>query len=269
MLNSNLIHVDFKKPQLVSGQDRILLRSVWEQLKSSRSYSNWVDYSLKPFEINTDYGVLNKIVQKGLHPESSSGRPTIEHWVTINAAKEICMMSRTEEGKKVRQYFIECERLVYENNLSHQLTAIPEIMTIEFLAKTLDMARRLEAERDHAIKTKAEISDKKTATAMATASHAVRQKNKALHLVDLKEKEIVNLKEQLGEGEDWATAIVVLARYPKLRQSCTETRLGALLSRKSRELGYEIKRKKSPLYPSGVGIYHKNVIEAVRKQLLG
>lgn len=50
-------------------------------------------------------------------------------------------------------------------------------------------------ERDHAIATKAQISDKKTATAMATASSAVRTANK--------------LKQQLGRCVDYACVLAV------------------------------------------------------------
>lgn len=57
-------------------------------------------------------------------------------------------------------------------------------------------AKRLACkERDHAIETKAHISDKKTATAMATAS--------------VKSKEAEKLKEQLGESKNYASVKAV------------------------------------------------------------
>ena len=61
---------------------------------------------------------------------------------------------------------------------------------LEFEAKLVAIE-----ERDHAVKTKMQISDKKTATAMATASAAVRETNK--------------LKEQLGFCSKQATVIAV------------------------------------------------------------
>ena len=42
--------------------------------------------------------------------ESTGGRPSIDHQLTINMAKEICMIQRTPKGKECRQYFLEIER---------------------------------------------------------------------------------------------------------------------------------------------------------------
>ena len=42
--------------------------------------------------------------------ESTGGRPALDHRMTIEMAKEICMLQRTDRGKQARQYFIECER---------------------------------------------------------------------------------------------------------------------------------------------------------------
>ena len=41
--------------------------------------------------------------------ESTGGRPATDHQLTINMAKELCMIQRNEIGKKFRQYFIEVE----------------------------------------------------------------------------------------------------------------------------------------------------------------
>lgn len=38
------------------------------------------------------------------------GRPQQDHIISLDMAKEISMIQRTERGKQARQYFIECER---------------------------------------------------------------------------------------------------------------------------------------------------------------
>lgn len=42
--------------------------------------------------------------------ESTGGRPSTDHQLTLEMAKEICMIQRNEKGKQVRQYFIALEQ---------------------------------------------------------------------------------------------------------------------------------------------------------------
>lgn len=41
--------------------------------------------------------------------ESTGGRPSTDHQLTIPMAKELCMLQRTDKGKQMRQYFIAVE----------------------------------------------------------------------------------------------------------------------------------------------------------------
>lgn len=42
--------------------------------------------------------------------ESTGGRPSTDYEITVDMAKEICMIQRTEKGKQCRQYFIDLEK---------------------------------------------------------------------------------------------------------------------------------------------------------------
>lgn len=55
-----------------------------------------------------------------------------DHQMTINMAKEICMLSKTERGKQARQYFIKCEQAWNE----------PQAV----MARALQMSQRVLAE---------------------------------------------------------------------------------------------------------------------------
>ena len=91
---------------------------------------------------------------------------------------------------------------------------------------------RIEAER-----TKAMIGDKKVATAMATASHAVRRADKA--------------ENQIGMGKTvrQVKAVPWVKQYFKT-DTKTLSQIGKELSKISRELGYEIVKIPSPEYGS-------------------
>lgn len=57
------------------------------------------------FDGEKDYRqVSDKIVQNPL-----GGRPAADHILTLNMAKEICMLQRTEQGRTVRKYLISKE----------------------------------------------------------------------------------------------------------------------------------------------------------------
>ena len=55
------------------------------------------------FTENEDfYSILSKT--------SDGGRPSVDHQLTIDMAKELCMIQRTDIGRSIRQYFIRVEK---------------------------------------------------------------------------------------------------------------------------------------------------------------
>lgn len=107
--------------------------------------------------------------------ESTGGRPPKEYVLSLDMAKQLAMVERTPQGKMARQYFIECERRAMAS-----MPTIPSTLP-QALRLAADMAEQkqiAEAERDEAIRTKAQIGNKREATAMATASAATREANR-------------------------------------------------------------------------------------------
>jgi phage anti-repressor protein len=99
----------------------------------------WVDYSLKEnavkmlkatFTENEDYIVdpfSSSLTKKPQGAGSGSvGRPQINYFISIDCLKLIGMMAKSTEGKKVREYFLDCERELKAINKALDITPTPE-----------------------------------------------------------------------------------------------------------------------------------------------
>ena len=95
------------------GVQAVMGRDLHAFLEVKSNYREWfprmVDYG---FEEGKDYASKNRRVQDSLGRE----REATDHVISLDMAKEISMIQRTDKGKQARQYFIECERLAREEH---------------------------------------------------------------------------------------------------------------------------------------------------------
>ncbi len=90
------VHYDSADRPTVSG------RELYEALKIETPYKKW-------FDRMTEYGFSENSDFWTILSESTGGRPSTDHQITIPMAKELCMLQRTDKGKQMRQYFIVVE----------------------------------------------------------------------------------------------------------------------------------------------------------------
>lgn len=84
----------------------VLGRELHEALEVKTPYTQWFDRMCEyGFVANVDFTSFSQNCDKPL-----GGRPSTDHQLTIDMAKEICMLQRNEKGKYFRQYFIEVEK---------------------------------------------------------------------------------------------------------------------------------------------------------------
>lgn len=81
----------------------VLGRDLHEFLEVDSNYTTW-------FKRMCDYGFTEGTDFIPFLEESTGGRPSQDHQLTIEMAKEICMLQRNEKGKQARQYFIQLEK---------------------------------------------------------------------------------------------------------------------------------------------------------------
>ena len=95
-----LIKVDYS-----TGHPTVSARDLHEGLKINTRFNDWfprmVEYGFT--EGKDFYSKMSKTSENG-------GRPSIDYDITVDMAKQICMIQRSEAGKRYRQYFIDLEK---------------------------------------------------------------------------------------------------------------------------------------------------------------
>lgn len=99
-MSQQLIKIDYTK-----DQPTVSARELHEGLEISTRFNDWFSRMCEyGFEAEKDfYSKMSKT------PEQI-GRPSTDYEITVDMAKQICMIQRTDKGKQYRQYFIDLEK---------------------------------------------------------------------------------------------------------------------------------------------------------------
>ena len=96
---NELLNLNTTSPFPIDG------RELHEQLGIATAYKDWFPRMCEyGFEQGKDFEVSLKNEHNPI-----GGRPALNHRLTLNMAKEICMLQRTEKGRRVRRYLIAIE----------------------------------------------------------------------------------------------------------------------------------------------------------------
>ena len=82
-------------------------RELHKFLEVGKMFANWIKDRIEQYNFieNIDYGVFAETGNN-----LSGGRPSKEYAISIDMAKELAMVERSDKGRKARRYFIECEK---------------------------------------------------------------------------------------------------------------------------------------------------------------
>lgn len=115
-------------------QQAVSARELYDFLQPTERFASWFGRQLQyGFVDNQDYlgcEVFNALARQSLQ----------DYFVTIDMAKEISMIQRSDKGKQARQYFLECERKLKGRTVT---PAIPQSFA-EALQLAADQAKQLE-----------------------------------------------------------------------------------------------------------------------------
>lgn len=97
------------KVQVKNDRQLVSARDLYKGLEIKTRFSLWVKQNFKVFEEGQDFTsvVTTTEVQNN---GGTQRRELQDYLLTIDTAKELCMMSKTEKGKEVRKYFIQVEK---------------------------------------------------------------------------------------------------------------------------------------------------------------
>lgn len=84
-------------------------RELHDFLEVGKDFSSWFkDMAEYGFEVGKDFSPISVKTPNG-------GRPRIEYVMTLDMAKEVAMIQRTDRGKQARQYFIEIDKQAHHD----------------------------------------------------------------------------------------------------------------------------------------------------------
>lgn len=112
---NDLIKVNYEN----STRPTVMGRDLHEVLEIKTAYKDW-------FPRMCEYGFIEGEDFCSILSESTGGRPSTDHQLTIDMAKEICMIQRTDIGRKVRKYFINVENEYKEIKLINLRESRPD-----------------------------------------------------------------------------------------------------------------------------------------------
>lgn len=148
---------DNQFPLVVEGEiggaavQTVNARDLHAFLESGQEFRHWIKARIEQYGFleNQDFTTSESFIRGG---------KAVDYHVTIDMAKELAMVERTEKGKQARQYFLECERRVKENNV-HFL--VPKSLP-EALRLAADLAEKVESQKAAIVEMtpKAEFHDK-------------------------------------------------------------------------------------------------------------
>ena len=151
------------------GKQAVNARELHEKLGNKKQFANWIQLRIEQYGFveNQDFEVFNQKVKN-----SNGGRSRIEYALSLDMAKELCMVENNEKGRMIRKYFIEVEKKARTQNPF----AIPQTYS-EALLLAANQAKQIEKQQ-LALEQKKIENDKVVADGKRKDATIVRMKPK-------------------------------------------------------------------------------------------
>ena len=131
-------------------------------LNSEQQYADWIKNRI------TQYGFIEN--QDYIVKTTYTGRrPRKEYFVTLDMAKELCMVENNDKGKEARRYFIKCEKELQAIKFETYVDKIADLEASQIL-QTKRHADQINGYKSQILQHNAVIASLKTELAIAKSS---------------------------------------------------------------------------------------------------
>ncbi len=109
---------------MIDGANQLAInaRDLHKFLNVGRRFATWIQERIEKYQFveNQDFILVS---QNGEIKGKGGDRRSIEYHLTLDTAKELAMVENNDEGRKVRRYFINCEKMLHKSD-SEQRTSL-------------------------------------------------------------------------------------------------------------------------------------------------
>lgn len=107
--------ITISQREITPGQmvDTVNARDLWKFLEVGKDFSTWLKVQINRAKLVDG---LHFTTKRTAPPQG--GPEYLEYFLTVEAAKQVALLSETDRGFQVRDYFIECERIAKSKTAS-------------------------------------------------------------------------------------------------------------------------------------------------------
>lgn len=224
--------------QIESDRQLVSARELHKGLGLTTRFSKWVDQNFDGFEEGQDFTSVTAVTVVA----NGARKPIQDYLLTLDMAKELCMMSKTEKGKEVRKYFIQVEKNWNSPDMvMHRALEISNSRVKELESKNKTLALQLEETTKKASYLDLILG---TPDVMATTQiaadygYSAKEFNKLLHKVGIQHKvhdQWILYKAYMGKG--YVTTKVFIFKDSKGRD---RSKPATYWTQKGRKLIYDV-----------------------------
>lgn len=120
-------------------------RQLQEALGSTKDHTSWAKYQITKlkFEQGVDYEIMSDLRSPNLGSSKSRQMLETTYCFSMEAAKNIALISQSDNGQKVRKYFLHMEKVAqqaYRGELPAQIISQPQSLEARAMQETAQMS---------------------------------------------------------------------------------------------------------------------------------